>query len=173
MQTSDYQPVKPSMPDHDFDQLKLLFDYTKFHIGLYTTLVTLLIALISFGPGDVLLAQKWFLLETTIFFILAGVCGGVVASNIPNYRGMSAFRTANFGPTWGARKHNTVSSDGNKQYAMWPKMEGPRWATWEHRFFWTGIFVAVVAVLVGSFQPAGLDPRPPSCDTLVLMCKPQ
>lgn len=34
---------EPHDANIEFEQLKLLFDYTKFHIGLYTTIATILV----------------------------------------------------------------------------------------------------------------------------------
>ena len=121
-------------PEKEFERLKLLYDYTKFHIGVYATLVTLLIAMLSLYLEDLTTAPKRLLLATTVFFIFAGACGGMVASNIPNFSRISDFLCEDFIP----------STFGN----FGPQMNGSNWVEWEHRFFWFGIITAVVAIFV-------------------------
>jgi hypothetical protein len=55
-QTAIAPPVtsEASSPPRNLEQVKLLFDYTKFHIGLYTTLATLLVAVAGSG-----FAESW------------------------------------------------------------------------------------------------------------------
>ena len=36
---------------HDYEKVKLLFDYTKYHIGIYTTLGTILIGVLGLHSG--------------------------------------------------------------------------------------------------------------------------
>jgi len=50
--------------DTELEQLKLLFDYTKFHIGLYTTIATIMAALIA--SNDALFKFNWNLLEPVL-----------------------------------------------------------------------------------------------------------
>lgn len=135
---------KPAKSTHDFDQLKLLFDYTKFHIGVYATLVSLLIGFISLGPASLHPIQHLCLAATTVAFVLAGACGGVVASNIPNLSGMEDFRNSDLGTAW--------------LFPNWLRMKGPKWATLEHLFFWIGIIIALVGLVPGLLHSFGQPP---------------
>ena len=137
------QRRKPAASTHDFDRMKLLFDYTKFHIGVYATLVSLLIGLISLGPGNLSPVQHICLAVTTVFFVLAGACGGIVASNIPNLSGMEEFNNSDLGTAWLFRERL--------------RMKGPKWASLEHFFFWAGIFVALVGLVPNLPLPFNLD----------------
>lgn len=110
------------------DQPKALMDYTKFHIGLYTTLCTLLVAIIGLNTHAVVLFP--FLLATLICFAIAGAFGGLVGSSLPNYMTWSAFETANLG--------------------LWflPKLIPARWAaSAEHSAFWVGAVIALLGVI--------------------------
>ena len=73
------------MTEQVSDQLKLLSDYTLFHIGLYASLISGLTALAHFKGAS--FERKLFrvLLVTVACFLVAGAAGGVIASNIPNY----------------------------------------------------------------------------------------
>lgn len=63
-------------------QLKRIYDYTRFHIGLYLTLSTGILAALKYKtPKD---TDNEFILPLG-FLLAAGVCGGIVGSNIPNY----------------------------------------------------------------------------------------
>jgi hypothetical protein len=81
------------------DQLKQLYDYTKFHIGMYTTLVTVIIAVFA---NDTL-KQAYshfvpFMVITLLFFIIAGLFGGLVASSVPFYATFYEFTKSRLGP---------------------------------------------------------------------------
>ena len=84
------------MEDH---RLSTLFDYTKFHIGLYATLITGLFAVVAFveshkrdlaGLVQLLPYAKW----TACLILIAGAAGGAIASNIPNFREFESFSRA-------------------------------------------------------------------------------
>jgi hypothetical protein len=110
----------------ELEQLKLLFDYTKFHIGIYATLITALVAAREYWPGP----TPGFLKGTLAAFLVAGAAGGVVASNIPAFQSYSTFTTALIG-------------------VLWFQMKGDSWVHVEHAAFWLGILWAVGNVLIG------------------------
>jgi hypothetical protein len=124
--------------DTPSDQLKLLSDYTLFHIGLYTTLITALTSLVHFGR----LRNTPCLLKcvafTVICFLVAGASGGVIASNIPNYSRFADYDQARldvFGiPCLSSLRYRT-------------------WAHIEHISFWVGLLFSVVGILVAAFHP--------------------
>ena len=150
--------------DHELERLKLLFDYTKFHIALYATLITLIIALLSLGADEVQYVQKWLLFGTSFLFALAGACGGIVASNIPNHAKVTEFLNAEIGP-------RVFWSDRTKKqgYSMCLLAEARVWATREHAFFWSGIGLAVAMLFWGLICPA--EPKNSFCPTS-LECRP-
>lgn len=174
MSINESREESQGVQDGGFEQLKLLFDYTKFHIGLYTTLVTLLIALISLGSEELVFLQRASLAATTVCFVLAGACGGVIASNIPYYTTLSAFRAASFGPRWLWKKESqTARADtGNRGYAMYPSLYGPTWATLEHLFFWLGIAIALTGTGWSLFATGAPASQTPDCNPIYLECRP-
>jgi hypothetical protein len=112
-------------------QLKMLFDYTLFHIGLYTTLVTVLFGLLTFGHEHKRVTPsvgplKW----TVVFFLCAGLAGGAIGSNIPHYRDFASYSNA------------TLYAFGFIPLGPYSWLEHV-----EHIAFWLGILFATVAFL--------------------------
>jgi hypothetical protein len=116
------------------EQLKLLFDYTKFHIGLYATLVTGTIAVATFTKTGQAFGTLLKLMVGC--FLLAGLAGGVVASHIPHVSNFETFTETNIG-FW----------DINI-------MKPGAWERLEHLAFWVGIAVAFVGFLRTSLGAA-------------------
>jgi hypothetical protein len=113
------------------NQLKLMMDYTLFHIGAYITLTTLLVALLGLeGFKQRAAGMKVFLLATLVCFIIAGICGGIVASNIPYFKNFEELKSANIGPFFSVRALPMVS-----------------WTSLEHIAFWAGVFIAPAGVI--------------------------
>jgi hypothetical protein len=72
------RPVKMEL-----EQIKQIYDYTKFHIGLYFTLLTGLIAFVNFGRGEHVGERHQPVLLVIIFVLLVGgIAGALVASRI-------------------------------------------------------------------------------------------
>jgi hypothetical protein len=111
------------------ERLKQLFDYTKFHIGMYTTLIGAIIAI--FGNKDWALSYRALLpwaLFSVMAFTFVGIFGGLVASSIPYYRTFPEFADGWLGP-WRAR---------------WVK--GLTCTHLEHSAFWAGCAIAIVGI---------------------------
>ncbi len=124
--------------DKAFEQLKLLFDYTKFHILLYTTLITLMLGLFIFGTGasgtgDAVVAKLRLPMKFVVFFFLiAGGAGGVIGSSIsstPRYSKLKDFLDDYISPY-------------NIDIKIL-KLKGHTWINIEHGAFWLGITIAV------------------------------
>jgi ABC-type multidrug transport system fused ATPase/permease subunit len=117
------------------NQLKWLMDYTLFHIGAYITLSTLLVGLLGLeGFKQRVSTMKPFLMTTLFLFIVAGLCGGVVASSIPYFATFNDFKVALIGPSIGI--------------FMWPL---ETWTMIEHLAFWVGVAIAFVGVVRTAF----------------------
>ena len=71
------------------DQLKLLMDYTKFHIGFYLTFGSIGITLVKMGRLEYIEA-----IPGIILMLIAGAAGGVIASNIPEHKDWESFTKA-------------------------------------------------------------------------------
>jgi hypothetical protein len=128
--------AEPSMSADDtkqLEQLKLLFDYTKFHIGLYTTLAAAYIALMTSEYGKRLLAPDTRLVLAAVVILgIAGFAGGIIASSCtyyPSFNQLMERRLFPFRDGWG--------------------LKGVTWTRIEHTAFW----VALGAILASFFIP--------------------
>lgn len=108
------------------DQLTNLMTYTVFHLGAYITLGAAVLA-----GGALIDAISAWLRLSLICMLIAGMCGGVIASKIPDYATYADFVKDRIGP-WGL---------GILPYRAW--------ATVEHLAFWVGVTAPSVAYLVG------------------------
>jgi MFS family permease len=126
----------PPIPDtHSLD---LLFDYTKFHIGAYLTLAGSFITVASIKKGDdfALQVHRRLAFAAMIFFMVAGLAGGVIVSTITQCYGDTCKTTSKLlempiGP-WNGKV--IVAS-------------GQMWVYIEHTSFWCGLVLAVLAFL--------------------------
>jgi len=112
----------------DYEKVKLLFDYTKFHIGIYTGLATTVIAAYNLHVFEVWECPMWI---SVGLIALAGLAGGVVASTLPECNSLKQFfdRPTGF---WGFRPFSTPFS-------------GRTWTRIEHTSFWLGLAFGVAA----------------------------
>jgi hypothetical protein len=121
------------------DKLKCLFDYTKFHIGMYATLLT---AIIGVFANDSLKNRYChmvpFILATVVFFLLAGAAGGLVASSTPGFSTFDDFCKARLGP-WNLKL-----------------VSGLALTHIEHTAFWVGILVSIVGLFLTLLLPKSL-----------------
>jgi hypothetical protein len=118
-------------------RLERLFEYTKFHIGIYLSTAAGITTLLGSEKAGWFLAvlitqnNQVLLYMALGFMILAGMCGGVVASSTIEH---------------------TVFSD------FWDKPQGPRsipflrvngssWAALEHFFFWVSLLLLSVSIV--------------------------
>jgi hypothetical protein len=106
------------------DQLKLLMDYTQFHIAFYLTFASIGVALIKLKITT--LGVLW---PSFLGLLLAGVAGGVIGSSIPLYDKFAPFSTAQLG-FWG-----------------WEIAPFKTWAFLEHIGFWFAILWGIAVVL--------------------------
>jgi len=108
-------------------QLSNLMSYTIFHIGAY---ITLLGIIIGFSSKNL---DETFFTPPFICYLLAGICGGIIASNIPEYPSFIKFSQTKIG-FWGVKlfKYKT-------------------WALIEHLAFWVGtLWIALGFIFGGS-----------------------
>lgn len=128
--------------DFEHEQLKRLYDYTKFHIGLYATLITALLALMSIGAKAVPEEYKWWVFTMAVAFLFAGACGGIVAVNTFRHSSYEALM---------------AKDEKAELYGKETCFDVVCFARAEHLFFWIGIsigFVAVVYVSIFGDGPA-------------------
>jgi len=112
------------------DRLKQLQEYTRFHIGMYTTLCTLLVGVVGTNALANFKSYYPWLLATLVAFVLAGAFGGLVGSSTCEFESWDRFAKAKLGP-WGAEWIPSLVC-----------------AHIEHTMFWIGILLAVVGLFV-------------------------
>lgn len=143
--------------DDHLEQIKLLFDYTKFHIGLYTTLAGVLIA--AMGSN---FARDWHvcraLIGGAVFFIaLAGLFGGIVASSLPYLvprKSLALGRVdSNTDNTIYDLEIGPLTADKPESKLSFLKAKLRTYTHLEHAAFW----IAIVLVLL-PFAPALREP---------------
>ena len=116
----------------DEHRLKMLMDYTKFHIGFYAVIITTLLALSQIGEAKVI--PEFYrspILISLVLVLVAGVCGGIIAGNLPEQTSFDQFWDGKTG-IWGIEFIPTKVV-----------------ARAEHIFFWLAVFNAVAAVYWG------------------------
>ena len=115
----------------DTERLKLLYDYTKFHIGLYAGIVAATLGISKLAESSIVILWPFCVLSVGVLcMVLAGMCGAVVASTIPDVICTK---------TYDAFMESTIK-----------KAKAKNWVTWEHRIFWIG----VILLLIGSLATA-------------------
>jgi len=125
--------------------LEMLYDYTKFHIGVYLTLTASYITVVTVkvsGEGakavQFLPANQLLMAIAIVSFLAAGVAAGVIASSITQCGGGNSreFLQSEIGP-WNARRIH---------------MPGLEWTFLEHTSFWIGILAATLSFFVGPLR---------------------
>jgi H+/Cl- antiporter ClcA len=93
------------------ERLKALMEYTKFHIGLYTTLCTLLVGVMGLGgPKGHVTPMLPYFFWTLIFFAIAGMFGGLIGSSLPEYTTWKDFTDARLGPGFRIKDSGSLRS---------------------------------------------------------------
>src|SRR5689334_8188194 len=105
--------------------LELLFDYTKFHIGIYLTLAAAAITLgtAKFSGGTFPTLNTYFIWPAVLSIAIAGFSGGIVVSSITQTEttNVKEFLTEETGP-WNIKRVRVL-----------------KWIYLEHTAFWVGI----------------------------------
>ena len=117
----------------DDPQLNRLFEYTKFHIGIYLTigggLVTLLGAGKDGGWAYKLIGCPMLLLVGLVLMTCAGAAGGVIASSTTTCK--------TFDELW----------KGQQGPYRWKVFTGETWGQIEHVSFWLAVVAIAGSVL--------------------------
>ena len=113
--------------------LELLYDYTKFHIGVYLTLAAsyLTAATANIGGTKLLMLNPVFVWPTVLFIALAGLAGGVIVSSLTQWLGESSteFLASEVG-LWDWKSIH---------------FRARTWTHIEHTSFWLGLACAVLS----------------------------
>ena len=114
----------------ELERVKLLFDYTKFHIGVYLTLASALIAAFASKATEDWVVNRSLIKVGIAFIVVAGVAGGVVGSSVPYFARSTDIYRERTGPlsfTWLSIR--------------W-------WTHIEHAGFWVGLLLVLSAFIV-------------------------
>ena len=107
------------------EQLKLLMDYTRFHIGIYVTL-----GAVGVGTIEADFFNVMEFLPVIVLLIVAGASGGIIASNIPLYNTWDDFHKSKL----------TVFRFKTLQWQCW--------AAIEHYSFWVAVFLTIRSLIL-------------------------
>ena len=117
---------------NELEKAKMLFDYTKFHIGIYTTLGTILVSAFAVFGKNLDHNWIWWPLWVGIALIgIAGLSGGVIATRLPECDTLDIFFKEPTG-FWGMEF-----------------FKGKTWTRIEHTAFWFGILIITISFAVG------------------------
>ena len=119
------------MADENTEQVNLLFDYTKFHIGLYSTFASAVLALLAGTFADGWVICRTLLAWSLLPIAIAGLAGGVIASSLPHMFGIKDVRDEKIGPLW---------------FENLGKLKS--WTYLEHASFWLAFLIAAGALVV-------------------------
>jgi hypothetical protein len=125
---SPQRPLHPTDAElsNNLEQVKLLFEYTKFHITVYGSIAALLLTA-STSIGNSLHLHREYVVAAVCAILVAGLAAGVVAASMPGSTDLIGF---------------------------WDELGGPykfrvmtirSWTFVEHTFFWTAVFFVVLA----------------------------
>ena len=117
-------------------KLERLYDYTKFHIGIYLGFSSGLVALIGKGQDITfikdLISIPLLLVISLVLMAFAGAAGAVVATSAIESESFDRFIEEEHG------------------FGRWKKWTGRTWITWEHRFFWASLFCLAFSILLNT-----------------------
>jgi hypothetical protein len=124
------------------EQLRLLFDYTKFQLSLYTILAVVFTAAIAFEP-TVFKLHRGLLELAVVFVCLAGMAAGVIASRCAHFTSLRELWATRIGPLRSSC------------------LRGEHWSYLQHTFFAMALGAAVLAVFLGAarWPQAGISAR--------------
>lgn len=143
---NDVNDEDDEMSDYDFKSiastrakmdktLELLFDYTKFHIGVYLTLTTAYLSFtkVIFDSKPLThVNQAWSWIAVAAF-MLAGLAGGVIVSSITQTECLNS------------------KSFLEEPIGMWnwkrTWIRARCWTWLEHTSFWLGLFAAILSII--------------------------
>lgn len=119
------------MPKTD-PRLERLYDYTKFHIGIYITAAGVMLTIASSDQMREALGLSGYpvpFLMAILAMALAGMCGGIIATN--------CITSSSFDEVW------------ERRIGPWDRklLTGRYWARAEHGAFWLSAILIASAVL--------------------------
>jgi len=156
MRADESPTSSPTSKGPEDKRLERLYDYTKFHIGIYLSAAGGVAALLGSKDAgwaiSTLVGNQYLLYAAFAFMVLAGMCGGIVATSTTESLSFEEFWNGQHGPA-------TVPS--------W-KASGRDWVAREHGFFWASLLLLAAAVLVR--YPGTSVPQTPAVGVAASCC---
>jgi len=123
-----------STESRDLEKIEMVYDYAKFHIGLYASVIAASIAIGKIQGGE---TSPGSLLKVASMVgvgcvLAAGACGAMVAVNTPDLLHKSYFE-------FKSTKLTALTKI---------TMRVENWLCWEHRFFWAGLLLILATTLI-------------------------
>ncbi|MCD6012706.1 MAG: hypothetical protein K0Q79_2568 [Flavipsychrobacter sp.] len=131
------------MSEKENSQMQNLMAYTVFHIGVYISILGVIL-----GAQIADSINYSFFKVPFAFLLIAGLCGGVIASNIPETDDFDTFKEKKIGP-WGMELF---------KYRVW--------ATVEHVTFWFAVLYIALPALFCDGKPYMQDKPAHKSDTV-------
>lgn len=126
---------KSTLPAPEDKRLDRLFEYTKFHIGIYLSIGGGIIAILGSEKSEFirsLIGWPWALLVGLVCMFAAGIAGGLIAS--------TCAQAETFDEVWiGKKKLGPYTWEWG--------FKGREWAFIEHMAFWVGLCFIAASVL--------------------------
>jgi large-conductance mechanosensitive channel len=122
--------VAKNLEQDNLEQVKLLFDYTKFHITVYTTLAGVLLTFSASDFAKQRAVPVGYVYGAIACIVVAGIAAGIVAASLPALTGQLDFWNVKTGPY----KSSLLTLRS--------------WTFVEHTFFWLAVFMIVLAFVL-------------------------
>jgi hypothetical protein len=122
---------KKADQDSEFRRLELIHDSGKWFVGLYSALAAGLGALIASNQYQGFQVYRPLMFAGIISIALGVFAGGVVVATIPHRNNLREFLECKTGPIFSV-------------------MEGKYWWNMQHIASWLGLFLAALAIAVGT-----------------------
>lgn len=105
-----------------------MFDYTKFHIGVYISLASAVVAVLGLKKTYQFEVEASLMIIGVINIMIAGLAGGTIVSRLTQVLSYDEFWTMKTGPG----------------RAAW--LTGEEWTYLEHASFWIGLVCIFIAI---------------------------
>jgi len=126
--TSERSTASSAEGHNGFQQLKLLYDYSTFDIGLYTAVVAIFSAALAFAPAGFRF-HRGLVSLAVVLTCVAGFAAGIIASRCAYFTSWSGLWRTKIGPF------------------RWWCLRGQYWVYIQHGCFCAALIAAVLSVL--------------------------
>ncbi len=137
MATSENDASPATSSPAEDKRLDRLYDYTKFHIGIYLSAASGLATLLGSKEAgwviSTIIGNQYLLYLAFFLMVLAGMCGAIVATSITECQTFNEF--------WKEKEHAPTT-------LKCLKGTGQCWVAREHAFFWASLLVLAASILI-------------------------